>query len=121
MISLGLLDAAGQETYEHSSSVYYLTRLMEGPPDGATPMHKVTLVSREELLAHSPALLPNNTLTLVAKMVFVQEVVQVYNAQFHVFATKKNFRTQPTSSWACRATHSPATCGTLSRATTSPT
>lgn len=82
MISLGLLDAAGQETHEHSSSVYYLTRLMEGPPDGATPMHKVTLVSREELLAHGPNLLANNTLTLVAKMVFVQEVVQDSTHEF---------------------------------------
>jgi len=82
MISVGLLDAAGQESHGQSSSVYYLTRLMEAPPDGGTPSYKVTLVSREELLAHSPTLLPHNTLTLVAKMVFVQEVVQDSSHEF---------------------------------------
>jgi len=71
-ITLGLLDSHGSDSWaRHSSSVYYLTR--EGPPDGSTPSYKVNLLSREELLAHSLTLLPDNTLTLVAKMVFVQE------------------------------------------------
>jgi len=71
-ITLSLLDShGGDSSAVHSSSVYYLTR--EGPPDGSTPSYKVNLLSREELLSHSLSLLPDNTLTLVAKMVFVQE------------------------------------------------
>jgi len=81
-ISVSLLDASGQESHKHTSSYYYLTRLMESPPDGATPSYKVTLVSREELLGHSLTLLPENTLTLVAKMVFVQEDVKDANHEF---------------------------------------
>ena len=67
---------------------------MEGPPDGATPSYKAVIVSRyhsaivlivlilvsasrgylfrEELNMHSLSLIPDNTLTIVAKMVFVQ-------------------------------------------------
>ena len=73
---------------------------MEGPPDGATPSYKAVIVSRyhnininhslsmtlfngfgsfcsrkmsrEELNMHSLTLIPDDTLTLVAKMVFVQ-------------------------------------------------
>lgn len=82
VISLGLLDSLGQESHGSTSSVYYLTRLMESPPDGATPSYKATLVSREELLTHSLTLLPENTLTLVAKMVFVQEVAQDSSHEF---------------------------------------
>jgi len=76
MISLGLVEAGGQESHGQTSSVYYLTRLMEGPPDGATPSYKAVIVSREELNMHSLSLIPDNTLTIVAKMVFVQEVIE---------------------------------------------
>lgn len=81
-VSLSLMDVSGQESHKQSSSVYYLTTLMEAPPDGATPSYKVNLVSKEELLAHSMSLLPDNTLTLVAKMVFVQEDVQDPSHEF---------------------------------------
>ena len=62
-------DNGGSEVHRSSSSVYYLTR--EEPPDGTTPCYKATLISRRELKG---SLLPGDTLTLVAKMVFVQEM-----------------------------------------------
>eukprot|EP00090_Calanus_glacialis_P013558 TRINITY_DN22222_c0_g1_i1.p1 TRINITY_DN22222_c0_g1~~TRINITY_DN22222_c0_g1_i1.p1 ORF type:complete len:374 (-),score=141.01 TRINITY_DN22222_c0_g1_i1:52-1173(-) len=78
-ITLSLKDSHGGESHRHTSCVYYLTR--EGPPDGANPSYKVDMISREELLAHHLTLLPENTLTLVAKMVFVQEEVVIEGDQ----------------------------------------
>jgi len=72
-VTLSLKDNHGVESHKHSSCVYYLTR--EGPPDGENPSYKVNLISREELRSHQLTLLPENTLTVVAKMVFVQEEV----------------------------------------------
>jgi len=71
-ISFSLKDSVGSELHTNTSSVYYLTR--EEPPDGTTPCYKATLISRRELLEHKASLLPGDTLTLVAKMVFVQEM-----------------------------------------------
>ena len=78
-VTLSLKDRHGGESHRHSSCVYYLTR--EGPPDGATPGYKVDIISREELLAQHITLLPDNTMTLVAKMVFVQEEVVIEGDQ----------------------------------------
>jgi len=74
-IILSLKDVNGCEVHNNSSSVYYLTK--EEPPDGTTPCYKCTLISRRELMEHKTSLLPDDTLTLVAKMVFVQEVCSV--------------------------------------------
>jgi len=71
-ISFSLKDIGGSEVHRSSSSVYYLTR--EEPPDGTTPCYKATLISRRELMEHKASLLFGDTLTLVAKMVFVQEM-----------------------------------------------
>lgn len=70
-IALCLKDIHGQELYKSCSSVYYLAR--EKNPDGVTPTYKTTLISWQELMSHHNTLLPNNTLTLVAKMAFAQE------------------------------------------------
>ena len=122
MISLGLVEAGGQESHGQTSSVYYLTRLNGSHQkllivklwykkvDGGPPRWSHTklqggdcfqvtinqmifywllhtdkaydndhscccwfyVMSREELNMHSLTLIPDNTLTLVAKMVFVQ-------------------------------------------------
>ena len=71
MVTLSLRDAQGGQNYTHSSCVYYLTR--EGPPDGANPSYRVNICTRQELLSHHVNLLPDNTLTLLANMTFVQE------------------------------------------------
>ena len=71
IVTLSILDAHGVESHSHSSCVYYLTR--EGPPDGANPSYKVNICSREELMTHHLSYLPDNTLTVIARLVFVQE------------------------------------------------
>lgn len=73
IITISIQDVYNQESHSQSSCVYYLTREREGPPDGATPSYKVNICSREELVTHHLSLLPNNTLTLIARVVFVQE------------------------------------------------
>ena len=71
IVTLSILDAHGVESHSHSSCVYYLTR--EGPPDGANPSYKVNICSREELMTHHLSYLPDNTLIVIARLVFVQE------------------------------------------------
>ena len=71
MVTISIRDVNGGECHSHSSCVYYLTR--EGPPDTANPSYKVSICSRSELMAHHLTLVPDNTLTMVVRMVFVQE------------------------------------------------
>jgi len=70
-VTLSVREVGGGECYQHSSCVYYLTR--EGPPDATNPSYRVNICTREELTSNAFTCLPDNTLTLVAKMVFVQE------------------------------------------------
>ena len=81
IVTLSIKDVHGTESHSQSSCVYYLTR--EGPPDGANPSYKVNLCSREELLTHHLTLLPDNTLTLIARMVFVQEQTSDHSDQVY--------------------------------------
>jgi len=101
MISLGLVEAGGQESHGQTSSVYYLTRLMEGPPDGATPSYKAVIVSREELNMHSLTLIPDDTLTLVAKMVFVQEVIEPSSQEMGQDSSTHEFLDRQGNSLSC--------------------
>ena len=88
MVTLSLRDAQGGENYTHSSCVYYLTR--EGPPDGANPSYRVNICTRQELLAHQVNLLPDNTLTLLANMTFVQEETNQTQVQADTFPAWTN-------------------------------
>ena len=83
MVTLGLRDVQGGQSYTQSSCVYYLTR--EGPPDGANPSYRANICTRQELLAHHLTLLPDNTLTLVANMTFVQEETNHTHTQSDTF------------------------------------
>ena len=88
MVTLSLRDVQGGQNYTHSSCVYYLTR--EGPPDGANPSYRVNICTRQELLSHHVNLLPDNTLTLLAHMTFVQEETNQPTSQPDTFPAGTN-------------------------------
>ena len=71
LVTISIKDSQGGESHSQSSCVYYLAR--EGLPNTANPSYKVNICSREELMSHHLTLVPDNTLSFLVRMVFVQE------------------------------------------------